>query len=64
MKLDLFTLTFVVLLVLQLTGSICISWWLVFLPIAIPLTISILLLAFAGLIVGYALNQDNNARSK
>lgn len=53
-----FQITFIVLLILQLTGTIFISWWFVFLPLLIPFLIVILFLITALLLCILGLIKD------
>lgn len=45
-----FQILFVILLILQLTGTICISWWLVFMPLIIPVAILITIVFVCGIL--------------
>lgn len=54
MKLGICEVLFIVLLCLQLAGVISISWWLVFLPLIVPISILLVVLAACGAVAVWA----------
>lgn len=56
----LFTLLFMVLLILKLTGMVAWSWWIIFIPMYIPIFIlSALLVGVTVTVIQYFVRKNN-----
>ncbi len=64
MQIGFFSLSFLILLILQLTNVICVPWWIVALPLVIPLVLVCVIIIFGCMMLGiiHCLDKVDNAK--